>query len=81
MTFQECQIRCLMYVLWGLARHKAILGIDGAGTEFGQATELLPMDICPLFVQSEVCVAPRTIRQLTVLPKKKASLLCPAPTM
>ena len=56
------------------------LTIDGAGTHFDQASDLLPLDICPLFVQNEVCIAPRTVRRLTVLPRNKQGLLCPAGT-
>ena len=70
MIFQGRQIRRPMYVLRGLARHKAILGIDfvkeqhlsidASGPHFTEAGKLLPDDICPMFTQTEVCVPPRT---------------------
>ena len=59
MNFQGRQIRRPMYVLRGLARHKAILGIDfvkeqhlaidASGPHFTEAARLLPDDICPFF--------------------------------
>ena len=73
-----------MYVLRGLARHKAILGIDfvkeqhlaidASGPHFTEAAKLLPDDICPIFTQSEVCIPPRTVRQLTVNPRAASGL-------
>ena len=87
LNFQGRQIRRPMYVLHGLARHKAILGInygkeqhlaiDGSGPHFTEASKLLPDDICTMFTQSEVGVPPRTIRRLTVSPKASSGLKCP----
>ena len=79
-----------MYVLRGLARHKAILGIDfvkeqhlaidASGPHFTEASKLLPDDICPMFTQSEVCVPPRTVSRLTVNPRASLGLKCPPGT-
>ena len=79
-----------MYVLRGLARHKAILGIDfikeqhltidSAGPHFDQAASLLPADVCALFPQTEICVAPRTIRRIADRPKASTGLPCPPGT-
>ena len=59
MNFQGRQIRGPMYVLRGLARHKAILGIDfvteqhltvnASGPHFKEAANLLQADICAPF--------------------------------
>ena len=87
MNFQGRQIRRPMYVLRGLARHKAILGIDflkeqhlavdTSGPHFTETASLLPDDICALFTQAEICVPPRTIKRLTVCPKASSGLKCP----
>ena len=79
-----------MYVLRGLARHKAILGIDfvkeqhlaidASRPHFKEASKLLPDDICPMFTQSEVFVPPRTVRRLTVNPRASSGLKCPPAT-
>ena len=79
-----------MYVLRGLARHKAIVGIDfvkeqhlaidASGPHFTETASLLPDDKCTLFTQSEVCVPPRTVKQLTVYPRASSGLKCPLGT-
>ena len=79
-----------MYVLRGLARHKAILGIDfvkeqhlaidASGPHFTETASLLPDNICALFTQSEVCVPPKTVKQLTVHPRASSGLKCPPGT-
>ena len=79
-----------MYVLRGLARHKAILGIDfvkeqhlaidASQPHFTEAARLMPDNICPLFTQTEVCVPPRTVRRLTVNPRASSGLKCPPGT-
>ena len=71
MDFQGKQIRRPMYVQPGLAWHKAILGIgfikeqnltiNASRPHFHEAASLLPADICSLFPQAEICMAPRTI--------------------
>ena len=75
-----------MYVLRRLARHKAILGIifvkeqhltvNASGPSFHEAASLLPGDICALFPQTEICVAPRTIRRLANCPRANSELKC-----
>ena len=79
-----------MYILRGLARHKAILGIDfvkekhlainASGPHFTEAARLLPDNISPLFTQAEVCVPPRTVRRLTVNLRATSGLKCPPGT-
>ena len=64
MKFLGRRIRRPMYVLRGLARQKAILGIDfmkeqhltvdASGPHFKDTSNLLPADICAMFTQTEV---------------------------